>query len=84
MDPFYMCMERSRVAVGGDGLQIWKLAANIWIKQNGKMTMDGPVAWRLGGGLTTRHYKKYSLLKQGGKLWSGCIWLRICISGELL
>jgi len=34
MDPFYMCMERSRVAVGGDGLQIWKLAANILNKQS--------------------------------------------------
>jgi hypothetical protein len=32
--PCHHGMTRPRVADGGDGLQIWRLAANIWNKQS--------------------------------------------------
>jgi hypothetical protein len=41
-------MARPRVADRGDGLQIWRVAANILNKQ--WPTVGGPPAWGLGGG----------------------------------
>jgi hypothetical protein len=52
-------MARLQVADGEDGLQIWRVAANILNKQS--RTADkggGPPAWELGVGLTTPHRKK--------------------------
>jgi hypothetical protein len=45
----------SHVADGGDGLQIWKLAANILNKQS--RTADKGRSSSLGVGLTTHHLK---------------------------
>jgi len=41
-------MVRNRVAVGGDGLQIWRVAANILNKQ--VQTVDKGWSPSLGGG----------------------------------
>jgi hypothetical protein len=53
--PCHHGMARPQVADGGDGLQIWRVAANILNKQP---TRGGPPAWGLGVGLTTPHRKK--------------------------
>jgi hypothetical protein len=50
-------MARPQVADGGDGLQIWEVAANILNKQSRQPTRGGPPAWGFGMGLTT-HRKK--------------------------
>jgi hypothetical protein len=51
-------MARPQVADGGEGLQIWRVAANILNKQSRQPTRDGPPAWGLSVGLTTPHRKK--------------------------
>jgi hypothetical protein len=43
-------MARPRVADGGDGFQILRVAANILNKQSPAAYMCGPPAWGLGGG----------------------------------
>jgi hypothetical protein len=48
-------MARPQVADEGDGLQIWRVAANILNKQWRTADRGGPPAWGLGGGLTTPH-----------------------------
>jgi hypothetical protein len=54
-------MARLRVADREDGLQIWRVAANILNKQS--LTVGGPPAWELGGGLTTLPCKTQYLLR---------------------
>jgi hypothetical protein len=49
-------MARPQVA-DGEGLQIWRVAANILNKQSRQPTRGGPSAWGLGVGLTTPHRK---------------------------
>jgi hypothetical protein len=56
-------MTRPRVADRGDGLQIWRVAANIFISRRGRPTVDGPPAWGLGGGLTILPRKTQYLLR---------------------
>jgi hypothetical protein len=51
-------MARPQVADGGDGLQIWKVAANISNKQLRTATRGGPPFGVLGVGLRTPHPKK--------------------------
>ncbi|KAJ4430951.1 hypothetical protein ANN_19544 [Periplaneta americana] len=51
-------MARPQVADRGDGLQIWRVAANILNKQSWTADKGGPPAWGLGEGLTTHHRKK--------------------------
>jgi hypothetical protein len=51
-------MARPQVADGGDGLQIWRVAANIFDKQLRTTDRGGPPAWRLGVVLTTPHHIK--------------------------
>jgi hypothetical protein len=46
-------MVRPQVVDGGDGLQIWKIPANILNKQSRAADKNGLPAWRLGVGLTT-------------------------------
>jgi len=61
-------MMRPQVADGGDGLQIWRFAANTWINSRGQPTRNGSPSWRLGGKLTTRHHNKpvcYEMLRRG-------------------
>jgi hypothetical protein len=38
-------MARPQVADGGDGLQIWRVAANILNKQSRTADKGGPPAW---------------------------------------
>jgi hypothetical protein len=57
-------MARPLVADRGDGLQIWRIAANILNKQS--RTADGRVGLQLGGwvgGITIPHRKKLYLLR---------------------
>jgi hypothetical protein len=51
-------MERPQVADRGDGLQIWRVAANILNKQSRTAERGWP-AWGLGGGLATPTLKRY-------------------------
>jgi hypothetical protein len=53
-------MARPQVADGGDGLQIWRIAANTNIlnKHRGQPPRGSPPALGLGVGLTTPHLKK--------------------------
>jgi hypothetical protein len=46
-------MAHPQIADGGDGLHIWRVAANILNKQSWTADTGGPPAWGLGGGLTT-------------------------------
>jgi hypothetical protein len=43
---------------GEDGLQIWRVAANILHKHRGQSTRGGSPGWGLDEGLTTPHWKK--------------------------
>jgi hypothetical protein len=56
--PCHHGMARPQVADGGDGLQIWRVAANILNNSRGQSTRGGPPAWGLGVGLITLHRKK--------------------------
>jgi hypothetical protein len=47
----------------GDGLQIWRVAANILNKQSRTANKGGPTHWGLGVGLETLLHKKISLLQ---------------------
>jgi hypothetical protein len=42
---FHHGIPRSQVAGGGDGLQIWRVAANILNSSHGQPTRGGPPAW---------------------------------------
>jgi hypothetical protein len=50
-------MAHTQVADGGDGLQIWRVAANILVSHR-QPTKGGFPAWALCVGLTTPHHKK--------------------------
>jgi hypothetical protein len=50
-------MARPQVADGGDGLQIWRVAAIILIGQSRPDNRGGTVGWRVGRGLTIPHCK---------------------------
>jgi hypothetical protein len=56
--PGHHGMARSQVADGGDGLQIWRVAANILNMQSRTADKGGTSAWGLGVGLTTPHHKE--------------------------
>jgi hypothetical protein len=63
-------MARPQVADGGNGLQIWRVAANIFNKQS--RTADK--RWSsnfsgLGVGLTTPHRKKLSCYENSQEAW---------------
>jgi hypothetical protein len=61
--PCHHNMAHPRVADGGDGLQIWKVAAYILNKQLRTADRGGPPAWALGRSLTTLHCKTSNLLR---------------------
>jgi hypothetical protein len=50
--PCHHGMARPQVADGGDGLQIWRVAANIFNKQSRSVDKGCPPAWGLGVGAT--------------------------------
>jgi hypothetical protein len=56
-------MARSQVADRGDGLQIWRVAANILNKQQRTADRGWPSSLGLGGGLTTTHRKNLYVAK---------------------
>jgi hypothetical protein len=56
--PCHHGMARPQVADRGEGLQIWRTAANILNKQSRTADKGWHLAWGLGGGLTTPHRKK--------------------------
>jgi hypothetical protein len=61
-------MVQPQIVNGGDGLQIWMVAANISKRGN-------PPAWELGEGLTTPHCKKpacYEMLHMTPELVGTC------------
>ena len=51
-------MARPQVADRGNGLQIWRVAANMLNKQSWTADRSGSPAWGLVEGLTTPHRKK--------------------------
>jgi hypothetical protein len=57
-DPCHHGMVHLQVVDGGEGLQIWRVIANILNKQTWATDRGGPPSFGLGGGLTTRHYRK--------------------------
>jgi hypothetical protein len=74
LDPCHHGMARPQVADGGEGLQIWRVAANIyWIISRGQPTRGGRPAWGLGGVLTTPHRKKketcYEMSQRASERW---------------
>jgi len=55
---FRRCMERPQVADGSDGLQIWRVAANMLNKQSETSDKGWSSSLVLGEGLTTPGRKK--------------------------
>jgi hypothetical protein len=51
-------LARPQVADGGEGLQIWRVAANILNKQLRTADKGWPCSLGVGWGLTTPHRKK--------------------------
>jgi hypothetical protein len=56
-------MTRPQVADGGEGLQIWRVAANILNKQSRTADKGWPSSLGVGRGLTTPHRKKRNTLR---------------------
>jgi hypothetical protein len=54
--PYHHGVARPQVADGGDALQVWRVAANIWNKQS--RTADKGWSSSLGVELTAPHRKK--------------------------
>jgi hypothetical protein len=70
-----------QVADGGNGLQIWRIAANILNKQSQMADGGGPSALELGRGLTNLHHKNSNLLRNiSQSLGPGqIVWLRVLV-----
>jgi hypothetical protein len=56
--PCHHCMARPQVVDGGDGLQIWMVAANILHKQSRIADREWFFSLGVGRGLTTPPHKK--------------------------
>jgi hypothetical protein len=56
-------MEHTQVVDGGDGLQIWRVAANILNKQLRTAYMGRPSSLGVGQGLTTPTIKEQLVMK---------------------
>jgi len=54
-----------------DGLQMWRLAANILNKQSRTANKGDPSAWELGKGLITPHTKKINFSRNVTQ----CLWI---------
>jgi hypothetical protein len=55
--PVNMALGRPQFVDWGDGVQVCKVAVNIFNKQSRAADKDGPQSWGLGVGLTTTHCK---------------------------
>jgi hypothetical protein len=63
-------MARPRAADRGDGLQIWKVTANIFSTHSGTADKEWS-SWGLGKGLTTPHLQNQLLTKcYTGNIWN--------------
>jgi hypothetical protein len=60
--PCHHGMARPQIADGGDGLQIWRVAANILNKQSRTADRGWCSSLGVGRGLTTHHRKTPNLL----------------------
>jgi hypothetical protein len=56
-------MEHTQVAAGGDGLQIWRLAANVLNKQSRTADRGWSSSLAVGEGLTTINLKNSNLIR---------------------
>jgi hypothetical protein len=61
--PCHHGMARPQVADGGDGLQMWRVAANILNKQSRTADMAWSSSLGVGRGLTTPTVKPFNLLR---------------------
>jgi hypothetical protein len=55
--PCHHGMAHPQIMVGGDSLQIWKVAVNVLNKQLQTAYKGAPPAWGWGEGLTDLHHK---------------------------
>jgi hypothetical protein len=62
--PNHNGMARPQVADGGDGLQIWRVAANVLNKQSRTASKGWSSSLGLAVNLTTPHSKKISLYER--------------------
>jgi hypothetical protein len=60
--PCHSGMARAQVAEEGDGLQLWRVAADILNIQSRADDKGWSCSFGAGSGLTTPHHKKISLL----------------------
>jgi hypothetical protein len=67
----------------GDGLQIWKVPANILEKIRGQPTRRGPPVRMLGVELITPHHKKYFVMKCYTGPWTWIFWINDVSNGKL-
>jgi hypothetical protein len=82
-------MARPREAIGGYGLQIWRVIAIILNKLSRTADNGWSCRFELGEGLITPHSKKeqemlHRASNLGANVWIGFFWLRIGNSGRLL
>jgi hypothetical protein len=73
--PCHHGMARPQVADGGDGLQIWRVAANILNKQSRTADKWWSLAWGLSVGLTTPPLKNKHVTEDHKKTrtWTGIL-----------
>jgi hypothetical protein len=64
-------MARTQVAVGGDGLQIWRVAAIILNKQSRTAGMGWSSSLLVGHGVTTPHRKLVTMIEWRRVRWAG-------------
>jgi hypothetical protein len=59
-----LCVTRYSVEVGGYGLKVWRVDANIRISSSGQPTRGAPPVWRLDKKLKTPDRKKKVVTKR--------------------
>jgi hypothetical protein len=66
------CMAHLRVATGGDGLQVWRVAANILNMQSRTTDKGRSSSLGVGKGLTTTERRKQAVTKYytGARNWT--------------
>jgi hypothetical protein len=65
-------MAHPQVADGGDGIQIWRVAADIVNKQSRQPTRCDRQAWGLDKGLKTSSLSCYEMLQRVSDLAGSC------------
>jgi hypothetical protein len=67
--PCHHCMARPQISYGGEGLQIWRAAANILNKQSRTADERLSCSLRLGVGLTTPRCKNVACYEMSQSVW---------------